>query len=146
VIVFLDSSALVKRYHEEEGSDSVRELFEADERSWISELSLIEVISAFAKKVREGAIDKEDFPTIRDSFIADVAIGNFRICPLSEADMGFAQNILSTIGLESSVRTLDALIVSSAHRILSGKTDPVLWTFDAHMKTTAEASGLTTQP
>jgi predicted nucleic acid-binding protein len=59
-VYFLDTSALVKRYHREPGSDAIAALFaEQDRRIIISELSIIEFGSALSKKVREGEITPE---------------------------------------------------------------------------------------
>ena len=51
---YLDSSALVKYYHPEEaGSDAVIRLVgEPDSRHFISRLTTVEVVSAFALKAR----------------------------------------------------------------------------------------------
>ena len=55
---FLDTSALVKRYHREEGSDILDRLFEEpDAKFIISDISIIEFYSAIALKVRTGEID-----------------------------------------------------------------------------------------
>ncbi len=58
-IAFLDTSALVKRYHEEEYSDLVNKIFE-EYVVVISELSLVEFTSAINKKASEGVISKEE--------------------------------------------------------------------------------------
>jgi predicted nucleic acid-binding protein len=57
-----DTSALVKRYHREVGTDVVDAAF-ADEGGirMISDMGVIEFYSAFAKKVRTGEITEEDF-------------------------------------------------------------------------------------
>lgn len=64
---FFDTSALVKRYHEEVGTDAIDAAFEkSDVVKVISDISVIECYSAFAKKVRTGEIADEDFrATIR---------------------------------------------------------------------------------
>ena len=60
-ILFFDTSALVKRYHQEKGTDVVDVAFEQEGVRIISDVSVIEFFSAFAKKVRTGEITKEDF-------------------------------------------------------------------------------------
>jgi hypothetical protein len=50
---FLDTSALVKYYHREEGTQEVTRIIEEpDSRHSISRLSLVETVSAFAVKFR----------------------------------------------------------------------------------------------
>lgn len=54
---FLDTSAIVKRYHGEDGSDFIDRLFaEADAEFVISDISIIEFYSALSLKVRVGEI------------------------------------------------------------------------------------------
>ena len=61
-IYFFDTSALVKRYHREVGTEIVDAAFDdKDATRIISDLSVIEFYSAFAKKVRTGEITEEDF-------------------------------------------------------------------------------------
>src|SRR5438046_1901106 len=69
---FLDTSALAKHYHPEVGSavdllwgDAARFLF-------VSRLSVLEIISVFAGKVRAGAISVADFNALRRRFLADL--------------------------------------------------------------------------
>ena len=61
-VYFLDTSALVKRYHQERGSQVIDAVFaEQDRQIVISDLSIIELGSALAKKVREGEISVEKY-------------------------------------------------------------------------------------
>ena len=61
-VYFLDTSALVKRYHWEQGSEGVDALFaEPDRHLIISDLSIIELGSALTKKVREREITPEKY-------------------------------------------------------------------------------------
>jgi uncharacterized protein with PIN domain len=50
-ILFFDTSALVKRYHQEKGTNVVDVAFEQEGARIISDVSIIEFFSAFAKKV-----------------------------------------------------------------------------------------------
>ncbi len=71
---FLDSSALAKRYHVERGTDVVdRLLREPGSRCFISRLTLTEVQSVFARKVREGFITEDEFELLRRRLLTDVA-------------------------------------------------------------------------
>jgi uncharacterized protein len=58
---FIDTSALVKYYHAEDGTEEVTRLLEEpDARHYISRLSLVETVSAFAVKCRMRQIDERD--------------------------------------------------------------------------------------
>lgn len=51
---FLDTSALVKRYHSEKGTDRIDKIFSQDDRAIvISSISLTEMVSAFNRKKEE---------------------------------------------------------------------------------------------
>jgi len=73
---FLDSSALAKLYHEEVGSAVVEQLaLNAAASVLISRLSVVEVRSAFAGKVRAGVISAGDAAGFRRRFLEDIARG-----------------------------------------------------------------------
>ena len=52
---FLDTSALVKIYHKEEGSENVLEVYKRENMN-ISELSIFELLSTVYRKYREKEI------------------------------------------------------------------------------------------
>jgi PIN domain nuclease of toxin-antitoxin system len=59
---FFDTSALGKHYHQEVGSTRVDQIL-ADQgsRHFISRLTVVEIQSVFAKKVRTGVLSPVDF-------------------------------------------------------------------------------------
>jgi predicted nucleic acid-binding protein len=70
---FFDSSALVKRYHAESGTDEVRRLLtEPGAECFISRLATVEVLSGFAGKVRAGVFSIASFTKLRSQFLADL--------------------------------------------------------------------------
>lgn len=73
-ILFFDTSALVKRYHQEKGTDVVDTAFNQEGVKIISDISVIEFFSAFAKKVRIGEISKEDFQVTIKELAEDVLL------------------------------------------------------------------------
>lgn len=71
---YLDSSALVKRYVTEIGSAWIRQLCEeATNAIFISELALVEVGSAFARRCHRGEITDEERRNYLAVFIHDCA-------------------------------------------------------------------------
>src|SRR5580692_6134860 len=73
---FLDSSALVKRYHQESGTSVVEGLFSSQEhRFFISRLALVEVHSAFARLVRDRLLREGDLGKLVARLQDDVAAG-----------------------------------------------------------------------
>jgi predicted nucleic acid-binding protein len=56
---FFDTSALVKRYHKEDGTEQVRDIFAPTENLVrISTLGAVEIYSARAMKVRSGQLTR----------------------------------------------------------------------------------------
>jgi len=56
---FLDTSALVKIYHKEVGTEKVLNIYEDKSDIVISELSKVEFISTIHRKFRDGEIDEK---------------------------------------------------------------------------------------
>lgn len=65
MIYFFDTSALVKRYHEEKGTKFVDGVFEelvnTKKEAFISSLSLLEITSAFKRKQKGNIITQDEF-------------------------------------------------------------------------------------
>jgi hypothetical protein len=73
-IYYLDSSAVVKRYVAEAGSEAMRAICtNAQNALFLSELTLVEVSSAFARRARGGGISDDDRQSYLDLFIGDCA-------------------------------------------------------------------------
>jgi uncharacterized protein len=73
-IYYLDSSAVVKRYVAESGSEAVRAICRDEENAlFLSELTLVEVSSAFARRAKGGGISEADRKSYVDLFIGDCA-------------------------------------------------------------------------
>lgn len=73
---YLDSSAIVKRYIEEENSDIVSEIYREAYRG-ISKVSFSiwnvgEVLGVLDRAKRVGALDEKDYETARNYFLAEV--------------------------------------------------------------------------
>ena len=77
---FLDSSALVKHYHTELGTDAVdRIIGEAGAELLIARLTLVETISVFAIKVRTGEFDVLEFARLRALFATHIARRRYQV-------------------------------------------------------------------
>jgi predicted nucleic acid-binding protein len=77
---YVDASALVKRYVDETGSDWFREIIDPEQAPLLftSRMTIVEVISAFARRVREGALTHTDFASARDAFRSD-CLNNYQL-------------------------------------------------------------------
>jgi hypothetical protein len=112
---FFDSSALGKRYHPELGTARVDALFQApDPPRFISRLSVVELQSVFAGKVRTRAITGADLELLRARFLQDVARRELRVIRMTDAHYREAERLIQQHGVRRSLRTLDALQLSVA--------------------------------
>lgn len=76
---FIDTSALAKLYHAEVGSPQMEMLAQSpDNRLIISQLSVIELQSVFAAKVRMRVIDQASLNQLRGLFFADLPLADSR--------------------------------------------------------------------
>lgn len=106
--LFFDTSALVKFFHEEEGSPKVTELISLHGNEiWISELARIEFASAVFRRFRNNEIDEEKVNDALSGF--DEQLFSFNIEPLGHAVMKEAESLLKEYGKAEGIRTLDAL-------------------------------------
>jgi predicted nucleic acid-binding protein len=117
---FLDSSALVKVYHAEAGSAAVEELALGSAVTiLISRLSVVEVQSAFAGKVRAGVISAGDAAGLRRRLLEDIANGVFGVVALTSGHFDQAGEPIERYGPSHGLRTLDSLqlaVALSLHR------------------------------
>ncbi len=70
-MIYLDSSALVKRYIEEEGSDKVNALLEDTSVAAASRLAYPEILAAITRRHRAAEIETGTFERIKKAFKVD---------------------------------------------------------------------------
>ena len=84
MIYFFDTSALVKCYTTEKGSEEVAAIIQDSEAYiFISELTCVEIKSSFATKCRMGQITQDEWKTATESF--DELLRNFYITPVNNS-------------------------------------------------------------
>ena len=71
--VFLDSSALAKRYIAERGSVRVLELCRAADRVVLSQITPVEILSAAARLRRSGLLPPRTYRAVKQELAADLA-------------------------------------------------------------------------
>ncbi len=107
---FFDTSAISKHYHTETRTVKVDALLDlANATQVISRLSVVELHSVFAKKVRIGELNQADFQKLTRRFRGDVAARRLRVIRLTAAHFQSAERLIRRIGLSKNLRTLDAL-------------------------------------
>ena len=70
-MIYFDSSALVKRYIEESGSDVVQSLLDRDTSAATSKLAYPEILSALTRKQRSGELTRRSLQAAVNQFEAD---------------------------------------------------------------------------
>lgn len=106
---FCDTSAVVKRYHEEKGTVYMDSLFESEANMAISSLTIVETTSAFKKKKNEGKLSEDEFNSLLVNFFSDV-VDKFVLLDL---DNSYIKSGIDFI-LKRDIRTLDAFQLSAA--------------------------------
>jgi predicted nucleic acid-binding protein len=112
---FFDTSALGKHYHPEVGTSKVDQLLAVQgSRHFISRLTVVEIQSVFAKKVRTGVLALADFQLLCRRFLADVRRRKFQVVRMTSPHFQSAQQLLRRIAPAQNLRTLDALQLAVA--------------------------------
>jgi predicted nucleic acid-binding protein len=120
---FFDTSALVKVYHREDGTDIVLPIYKSDDQIFLSELSKLEFISTIHKKFRNKWIDKKVLKVLKEKFFSDV-YNRFYILPLSSLFLDNASELIEEYGESRHLISLDAIQLAT----FSSIADDVIFT------------------
>jgi len=119
---FFDSSALVKLYHPEAGTPAVDQIINAEGNLVrVSRLTVAELTSAFAIKVRTQSINREDADVFLRQFRADIASGKLEIFSIGDAEFSRAELLVERYAFSSRLRALDALQLAVALELRNQK-------------------------
>ena len=136
-MIYLDSSALVKRYTEEAGTDFVKSILATSGLITTSKLTYPEILSALMRKVRSGEIEKKTFHGIFDKFDKDwdhILVLDFHNDLLP---------IVKTLIEKHPLKAADAIHLSSALWLkLSSKAEVTFVASDSNLLKAAEAEKL----
>jgi predicted nucleic acid-binding protein len=140
---FLDTSALAKLYHEEAGSEYVERIVsQPGSKGIVSRLSLVEMESVIAIKVRTGALDENGRSTALRRLRADIARNRLFVGPaLEPKHYRSAPRLLRLHGVSRGLRTLDALQLATALDMLEASSISVMISADKRLCEVAEACG-----
>jgi uncharacterized protein len=137
--VYLDTSALLKRYLPERNSDAFEAYFRDLDSAQISRLTLVELRSALARKRREGRFDTVKEAELLNEIRTDIQDGLLTVSPASDIHFVAAFHLMGQLAA-LPLRSLDALHLATAQTL---GTD-TLATADDVMRRAAETMGLTT--
>ena len=117
-VYFFDSSALVKRYRPEAGSDVVERLLtEPAAQHYIARLAVVEVQRVFSRRVRAREITEQELDSLRDRFYRDIGQRLFQVRKLRDFHYHDAVRLVRKYAPPQQtplLRTLDAIHLVSA--------------------------------
>jgi uncharacterized protein len=138
--VFLDTSSLVKLYHQEEGSDELLAFIEKGvDEIWLSELTMVEFRSALWKKVRTGELRKDDAVRVMDCFSDDQ--NKYRWVHMETSITHIALSTITRHGAQG-LRTLDSIQLACA--LFLKAEDLICLTSDTLLKSFFQIENLAT--
>ena len=110
--LFFDTSALVKLFHSERGSDIVADMVaKPDNRIWVLDLVRAEFSSALHRRYRNHEIEQSHLETALAGF--DLQLRLFTVQPLGTPVLDEAILLLARYGKSKGLRTLDALQIGA---------------------------------
>ena len=110
---FFDTSALVKRYHNEDGTEQVRAIFAPTENLVrISTFGAVEIHSAFAIKVRSGQLTREAAQVLTDGVLADFASGRIKTYSVTDRHFADAERMVRQFFYASAVTQKRPMVVT----------------------------------
>jgi len=116
---FFDTSAVVKIYHRESGTERILPLYQGGEVIVISELSKVEFSSTIHKKMRTGEITADTLEAVKNRFFADCS-SRFVVIHVASFIVDAALEIMNTLGRANHLFSLDALQIAT-HSIIAEK-------------------------
>ncbi len=136
--IFLDTSALVKFYHEEEGTASITDLvLDCSGDIFISELAKLEIISSICRRFRSKEIDEDAYQEAVEAFREDLQ--RYKLVPLNYMVLNKAEQVLLDLAPTNGLRTLDALHLATF--VLGSSSDSLFVAGDKTLLKAAEAIG-----
>jgi len=114
---FLDTSALVKYYHTELGTDNVAKLIEeVNNNVVISKISILEFHSQYAKKVRDTSYPRfnvDGFQKVCGLLCYHIVSGKYNVIELPSDFVFRATDLIRDHGCTCNLRHIDAIQISS---------------------------------
>jgi len=137
-MIFCDTSAAVKIYVPERESRSVQLLFNAEDEICLSELTRIELMGVFHRRLREGQWNQSQFLGAVRQFSNDELSGFWTWLPLDQSIIHAAAKIYTTLPRTVFLRSSDCIqVVTALHHNFAE-----IYTYDTHQSVAAAVLGL----
>jgi uncharacterized protein len=139
--LYCDTSALLKLFLPEPGSDAFNEVVEGRDDVLVSDLAVTEIVSALARRLRQGALARDAVGRVHHAIVGRLNGGGYRRVDLTREVHRRAEHFLVNL-LGTPLRAADALHLALA---TSGRAAS-LASFDARLAAGARAAGLVVYP
>jgi predicted nucleic acid-binding protein len=141
MIVFFDTSALVKYFHEEQGTGVVTALIDNEHNiSWISSLAKLEFLSSVLRRYRMGEINKTQVDIAMSGF--EETCKQFHVTHLGKSTFQEAEHLMREYAFTHGLKTLDSLQLAAF--MLIREENWVFVAADDVLLTVAQLSGAKT--
>jgi predicted nucleic acid-binding protein len=135
--LYLDTSALVKLYVEEDGSPAVREAVANAESVATAALAYVEARAAFARRHREKRLSPDDYRRTVQELEAD-----WEHYLLLEITSGLIKTA-AELAANHALRAYDAIHLAAAKLLRARLQGPILFAcWDGHLSAAARREGL----
>ncbi len=135
--IFLDTSAVIKLFIDEEYSDDVRQLLSAENTvEFVSSITYVEVLAALARIVSLERISRGDFEIAKDQF------QTFWATSIVVELTGDIREHAGDLAIRHTLRGYDAVQLASA--LTFGRQKPFFVCWDHDLTRAAKAEGLDT--
>lgn len=112
--LFADTSALVKYYYPEVGSERVEAILLKAKRIYLCQVAVTEFASALMRKVRTATLEVEKQVIMWNAFLDDLHTGQMELIPLDERHYLKAAEMIRDFGKKDGIGTLDSLQLVAA--------------------------------
>jgi len=137
MILYCDTSALIKRYVEEEGSEDINKLWEGASVVATSVVAFAETMATFNRKFREAVFSTREYRVTIEEFKKDY--GQLVLVPLNQDLDKSIENILK----RHPLRGFDAIHLASALVFFHAEAPPLVFAcFDSVLNQAARKEGL----
>ena len=136
---FIDTSALFKRYIHEQGTGQLDDIFNQDAEIYISDITIIEVISNLKRKNEiTKELENSVYKKIKSEFFNDIAQGNIKTSGVLSATIIEAVDLLD----KSYLTPMDSIQLATALQLNADNGNTVFICSDKKLCKLAEKYGL----
>jgi predicted nucleic acid-binding protein len=139
--LYCDTSALLKLYLPEPGSDELNAVVEGRDDVLVSDLAVTEIISAVARRLRQGSLPRETARRLQHAILERLDDGVYHRVELTRDVHRRAEHLLLT-SQGTPLRAADALHLALAASARAAS----MASFDARLAAAARSGGLAVYP